>query len=70
MGVAAGSNSYRLNGQTLKMLVGTTVTNAQVSYTLPPTAQNDLYTSPEGNLLNVPTPGCSPTIPPAAAVAS
>src|SRR4029077_18357828 len=56
-GVPAATSSYRLNGQTLKLQVGTTVTNAQVTYTLPPSAQNDLYTVPQGTVLNVPAPG-------------
>ncbi len=52
-GVAADTNSYRLNGSTLKLLVGTAVTNVQISYLLNPTAQNDAYTVAAGQTLTV-----------------
>jgi hypothetical protein len=56
-GVAASGNSYRTNGSVVKLLVGTTVTNAQFSYILDPTAQNDNYTMTANQVLTVPAPG-------------
>ncbi|HEV2435683.1 MAG TPA: YDG domain-containing protein [Verrucomicrobiae bacterium] len=56
-GVAAGTNSYRIFGQTVKVLVGNSVTNAVVSYQLLPVAQNDFYTTAAGAALNVSAPG-------------
>ena len=54
--VATG-NSYRINGQAIKIRVGTAVTNAQIRYVLGPNAQNDLYSVQAGSSLNVGPPG-------------
>ena len=56
-GVQAGLTSYRIVGQTIRVLVGTTVTNAQVSYSILPVAQNDAYFVQPGNTLTVAAPG-------------
>jgi len=56
-GVAAGTSVYRTNGLTIKILVGTSVTNAVVRYILPPTVQNNFYQTPQGTPLVVPAPG-------------
>ena len=56
-GVLAGSNNYRTIGQTIRVLVGTSITNAQVRYTLLPTALNNSYYVLPGNTLTVPAPG-------------
>jgi hypothetical protein len=56
-GVAAGHLSFRINGQVIKLLVGTSVTNAQIQYYLPPTADNDFYLTQQGTPLTVPAPG-------------
>ena len=42
-GTAAAGTVWRTNGQSLKINVGTSVTNARVLYSLPPTARNDFY---------------------------
>lgn len=54
-GVASGS-AWRINGQIVKVNVGTAVTNAEIRYTLGPVAQPDTFTSP-GSVLSVPAPG-------------
>jgi hypothetical protein len=56
-GLAANLNTYRTNNQALKILVGTTVTNVQVRYSLGPQAQNDIYTFANGPALNIAAPG-------------
>ena len=56
-GVQAGLTSYRIVGQTIRILVGTTVTNAQVAYTLVPNAQNDAFFVQPGATLTVAAPG-------------
>ena len=56
-GVQAGLTSYRIVGQTIRVLVGTAVTNAQVSYTIMPVAQNDTYFVQPSNTLTVAAPG-------------
>ncbi len=56
-GVAAPANIYRTNGQVLKLLVGTAVTNAVIKYSLVPTAQNDAYAGSAGTVLTVGAPG-------------
>ena len=56
-GVAASGGSYRTNGSVIKLLVGTSVTNAQISYILNPSAQNDNYTAGAGQTLTVPASG-------------
>ncbi len=54
--VAAGTG-YRINGQVVKVLVGTSVTNVQVKYLLGPTAQPDAYAGFENAPLSAPAPG-------------
>ena len=56
-GVAAGAGSFRVNGQVVKMLVGTSVTNVVVSFPFPPTAQGDAYTMFQNTTLAIPGPG-------------
>ena len=56
-GILAGANVYRTNGQTIKLLVGTSVTNVIVSYILPPAVKNNFYQTPQGNPLVVAAPG-------------
>jgi hypothetical protein len=56
-GVLAGGASYRTNGQVVKILVGTTVTNAVVSYTLGPGAVASYYSTTAGTQLSVAAPG-------------
>jgi hypothetical protein len=56
-GLPADPSVYRTNGQVLKILVGTTVTNAQVRYFFGLQAQNDLYTFVDGPVLTVAPPG-------------
>jgi hypothetical protein len=56
-GVVAGAAAYRTNGQVIKIQVGTSVTNAVVSYRLSATAQNDFYTTTAGSPLTVAAPG-------------
>src|SRR5262249_23037563 len=56
-GQTANPNNYRLNGQTLKMLVGTSVTTAEIDYTVGPAAQDDFYAITQNTTLNVAAPG-------------
>ena len=56
-GAAAGTNSYRTLGQTVRMLVGNTVTNAEVRYELLPVARWDALTVGQDATLMVPAPG-------------
>jgi hypothetical protein len=56
-GVVDSGGSWRTNGQVLKVKVGTTVTNAVVSYVLGPKGQGEFYTTGAGNPLTVPAPG-------------
>ena len=56
-GVLADTNSYRVNGQEIKILTGTSVTNAVISYALIPSAQNDFFSTQQGVPLSVPAPG-------------
>jgi hypothetical protein len=56
-GVAAGTSAYRTNGQVIKVKVGTTVTNAQVVFSIGPTVTNVGYVGMQGATLGVPTPG-------------
>ncbi len=57
-GVAAARRvSFRVNGAVIKLLVGTSVTNAQIQYYLPPTAQDDFYLTQQSTGLNIPAPG-------------
>jgi hypothetical protein len=55
--VAASTNSYRASGQVIKVQVGTTVTNLQVQYVLGPKAQDDFYSTTQGQALTVAAPG-------------
>ena len=56
-GVLAGGSSFRTTGQMLKILVGKSVTNAVVSYTLGPAAVSDEYIATSGVQLSVAAPG-------------
>jgi hypothetical protein len=56
-GTLAGTNVYRTNGQVIKLLVGTSVSNAVISYLLSPSAQDDAYTVQQGSSLVVSAPG-------------
>jgi hypothetical protein len=56
-GIAAGATSYRTNGPIIKVLVGTSVTNAQIRYVLNPDGSNDVYTVQIGQTLSVSAPG-------------
>jgi hypothetical protein len=56
-GIAASGTSWRTNGQSLKINVGTSVTNAQVLYSLQPAAGNNFFVGPSGGALNVSAPG-------------
>src|SRR4029077_7047710 len=56
-GVAAGGGGFRTNGQIVKVLAGISVTNAQISYSLPPTGQGDVYTVSQISMLSVGAPG-------------
>ena len=56
-GISASGDSYRTNGSVIKLLVGTSVTNAQISYLLNPSAGNDNYTVGAGQALTVTAPG-------------
>ena len=56
-GATAGANVYRTNGLVIKLLVGTTVTNAVVSYILPPAIQNNFYQTQPGVPITVGAPG-------------
>ena len=56
-GVVAGTNNWRVTGQTVKVLVGASVTNVQIQYSLPPVARNDVYTMNQGDELIVAKPG-------------
>jgi hypothetical protein len=56
-GVSAGMARYRIVGQTIRVLVGTAVTNAQVILTIKPVAQNDAYYFKSGTTLTVAAPG-------------
>ncbi len=56
-GTPAGASAFRVNGQVVKILVGNTVTNAVVSYTLGAGAVGNYYGTPFGTSLNVPAPG-------------
>jgi len=56
-GVPAGTSVYRTNGTTIKLLVGTSVSSAVVSYILSPTIQNNFYQMQQGNSLLVGAPG-------------
>jgi hypothetical protein len=56
-GLPANPAAYRTNGQVLKVLAGTTVTNIQVRYFFGPVAQNDIFTFADGPRLNIAPPG-------------
>ena len=56
-GVAATTDSFRINGQTLKINVGTSVSNAVVTYSLAPVAVSDYYNVDAGFTLIVAAPG-------------
>ncbi|MGA9779592.1 MAG: tandem-95 repeat protein [Verrucomicrobiia bacterium] len=56
-GTVAGTSVFRTNGQVIKVLVGTSVSNAVISYLIPPSAQDDVFTGQEGSPLVVTAPG-------------
>ncbi|SPE49981.1 hypothetical protein SBV1_100025 [Verrucomicrobia bacterium] len=56
-GQIAGANAYRTNGPVFKLLVGASVTNAQISYLLNPQTQNSFFTLSQGMALTVTAPG-------------
>ena len=56
-GASASGSAYRSSGQVVKLLVGTSVTNAEIRYTLEPVAQNDVYNVAQDTPLVVPAPG-------------
>jgi hypothetical protein len=56
-GFLAGTNNYRTIGQAIKVLVGTSVTNAQILYAPVPTALSEAYSMQPGNTLTVMAPG-------------
>ena len=56
-GSPAGTNIFRLTGQTVKVQVGVSITNAVISYVLLPMAQDDGYTAEQNTPLNVSAPG-------------
>jgi hypothetical protein len=53
----AGSSVYRTNGQNLKVLVGTQVTNTEIRYLLAPRAMQDTYAFVPTPAFVVPAPG-------------
>jgi hypothetical protein len=55
-GVVASANAYRLNGQSVKILTGRSVTNAEIRYSLGPVAQPDTFTATSPSL-TIPPPG-------------
>jgi len=56
-GSTAGGAGYRTNNQILKVLAGSSVSSAQLTYSLPPDAQPDFYVTAENTALSVPAPG-------------
>jgi hypothetical protein len=56
-GVLASGTAYRSSGRDVKLLVGTSVTNAEIHYFLAATTQSDVYSSAQGASLSVPAPG-------------
>jgi hypothetical protein len=56
-GTPAGTNIFRTNGQVIKVLVGTSVSNAVISYLLPPVVNDSFYQMTQGDTLAVPAPG-------------
>jgi len=66
-GTAAGPSAWRTNGPVIKVLTGTAVTNAQVSYLVNPGIQSTFFSLPENTGLSVPAPGVLTNASPAAA---
>jgi hypothetical protein len=56
-GVLADASVYRINGQIIKVRVGTSVSQAQVRYTFGPKAQDDNFTTRASSALTVAAPG-------------
>jgi hypothetical protein len=56
-GQPASTNNYRINGQVMKMLVGTSISTINISYTVGPAAQDDFYAVTQNTALVVPAPG-------------
>lgn len=55
--VLTDTNRYRVTGSTIKVRAGTSVTNVQVRYSLPPVAQSGFYSTQQGSTLNAGSPG-------------
>lgn len=53
----AAAQNYRTVGQNVKVRVGTSATNAIITYVLNPVAHNDFYSTQAGTLLNISGPG-------------
>jgi len=56
-GTVATGSAWRINNQSLKVLVGNSVTNVLVRYTLNPMARDDYYSVMKGRTLLVPSSG-------------
>ncbi|HSU56968.1 MAG TPA: MBG domain-containing protein, partial [Candidatus Dormibacteraeota bacterium] len=56
-GVAASGDAFRTNGQLVRVLLGTSVSSAEIRYLLFPTAVADSYNLVAGSTLNVGAPG-------------
>ena len=52
-GVAAGTNAYRITGETIKVRVGTAVTNVQIEYFPCPIARDHTYPAIQGQSFTV-----------------
>ena len=56
-GVPASNSVYWINGQVIKLLIGNSVTNATINYTLLPFVTNAFYSAQEAFPLTVAAPG-------------
>jgi hypothetical protein len=56
-GMSASPAAFRVNERRVKVLVGSTITNAQVRYTLGPRAGDDSFTASSGPIVEVTAPG-------------
>ena len=57
-GTLAGTNVYRTNGQVIKVLVGTSVSNAVISYLIPPICPGRCFHCPARLFPGGVSPGC------------
>ena len=55
--ILASGDAYRVNGQLIRVRVGTAINNVKIVYVLGPRAQDDYYTTTAGSTLNVTAPG-------------